>query len=139
MIILLCGTSDIGRRMLAEKIVREHDTWKHLPLERVYELTQKQNLQADEEDPMFVRIACHCAKEMEEQGFHVVLSHPSGTEDIELMREELGPRFVGFHIGPVEGEASDDRVEELFDYLIDSSRHSVNDAYELMMQVVDEA
>ena len=137
MIILLCGTSDIGRRMLAEKIVREKKDWKHLPLERVDELTREQNI-GGEKDDMFIRIACHCAKEMGEQGYHVVLSHPTGLEEIELMREEFGPGFIGFHLGAVDSEVTDERIEELFDYLIDSGRHSVNDAYTLMMQVVDE-
>jgi chorismate mutase len=139
MIVLISGASDIGRRMLAEKMAREDEQWRHLPLERVAQLVKMQELQSEDgNEQMFVRIACHCAKQMTDEGFHVVLSHPTGTDEVDIMREELGPRFVAFHLGHVDEDEVDDRVEEVFDYLIDSARHSVNDAYGLIMQVLED-
>lgn len=139
MIVLISGASDIGRRMLAEKISREDEQWRHLPLERVAQLIKMQDLDPEESNEnMFVRIACHCAQQMSEEGFHVVLSHPTGTDEVDVMREELGPKFVAFHLGHVDEDEIDERVEEVFDYLIDSGRHSVNDAYTLIMQVLED-
>lgn len=138
MIVLLAGAPEIARRMLAEKFVREHDDWKHLPLERVEQLTKMQQIDAEDGDPMLIQIACHCAREIGEQGNHVILSHPSGTNEVELMREEFGKDFIAFHLGRVNEEDIDAIVEGLFDYLIDSSQHSVNDAYDLMLGVLEE-
>lgn len=138
MIVLVSGVSDIGRRMLAEKISREDTHWRHLPLERVAQLVKQQELDGKEDDRMFVRIACHCARQMSDEGYHVVLSHPTATEDVDVMREELGAHFVAFHLGHVDQDVVDARVEETFDYLIDSGRHSVNDAYGLIMQVLED-
>lgn len=140
MIVLISGTSDIGRRMLAEKMSQEDASWRHLPLERVAQLVHMQKLDTrDGNEQMFIRIACHCAQQMNEEGFHVVLSHPTATDEVDVMREELGPKFLAFYLGHVDEEEVDEDVETTFDYLIDSGRHSVNDAYTLMMDVLEHA
>ncbi|TSC80588.1 MAG: hypothetical protein G01um101425_242 [Candidatus Peregrinibacteria bacterium Gr01-1014_25] len=134
MILLVCGASDMARRMLAEKFVREQEGWKHLPLERVHQLMERE---VESDDPtLFLRVACHCARELAEDGTHVILSHPEATEHVALLREELEPGFTAFHLGPIDEEGADPDIEEAFDYLIDSRQHSVNDAFELIVGVL---
>lgn len=139
MVILLCGASDMARKLLAERFSRHEKPWKHLPLERVHKLMEMQKLPAQEadEDPLFIRVACHCAQEMTAQGHRVVLSHPVGVDILETLREELEPEFLAFHLGPVDGDETDERIAEMFDFLIDSRQHSVSDAFALMLKAID--
>lgn len=139
MVILLCGASDMARKLLAERFTRHKTPWKHLPLERVHKLMEMQKLPAQDadEDPLFIRVACHCAQEMASEGHRVVLSHPIGTDIVEILREELAPQFIAFNLGPVDGDESDERAAEVFDYLIDSRQHSVSEAFALMLDAIE--
>jgi DNA repair protein RadC len=131
MILLLTGASDIGRIALAEKIVKEQPQWKHLPMEQVEKIAETQGLPTGgENESIMLHIACHCAKEMQEEGFNTVLSYEEANEIIPELRSELGDTFVAISLGAT-------KDHDLFDHIIDTSSQSINEAYAAIAKIID--
>jgi|GEM_PF-6594198 hypothetical protein len=123
MILLLEGTSDTARIMLAEKIAQELPNWKHIPIDELYGLPFIG--EADDAEELIASLACHCAKEMQAEGFSIVLSYPSAAHLLDLLHEELGEELITIHLGAGEEET----YAMLFNHAFDTSDCSVNELF----------
>ena len=130
MILLLAGLSEVGRAAVASKFVKEQAQWRHLPLEQLGGITEMK--QMDTSDPaVLLRIACQCALELENEGYHLLITsdyHPAAHA---IMQDELGAKAVSVHIGPT------DEVEESdFPHKFESTNLSPNDIYASLCSVL---
>jgi hypothetical protein len=123
MLLLLSGASDIARIALAEKIARGGETWRHFPLDRVSEMLPLDVLGIDPavaDDEVLFLLACDAIRQMLEEDFSMVVSHPDLSESLDLLRQEIDGDLVAIHLGDDEAEG--------FDLSIDLSKRSVNQA-----------
>lgn len=128
MVILLAGATRIGRSAIANRLVQEIGEWRHLPLEDISELQQLGALESKEKDDVMLRIACKCAEELEDRGYHIVISCDYRPGILTIARDELG-EIIGVHLGPqAEIERSD------FPHKIDS-KNTVGDVHELLLSI----
>lgn len=126
MVILLDGTSAMGRTTIAEQITDMMPAWKHLSLEVI-----QSGSPGDSPDyhAQHAEIVHRCAEELEKDGMHLILSMPESPEHFALLRESLGRSCVAIHIG--EGD------EEGYDFTFDSSVSSVKDIVTFLEKLID--
>ena len=119
MVILLDGTSSMGRTAIAEQVVEILPAWRHLALEVIQEYTPPR--EGADEHMRHIEIVRKCALELERDGLHLILSMPESAEQAYLLRTTLDPepRCITIHLG--EGD------EEGYDYAFDSSISSVKE------------
>lgn len=133
MILLLQGASDVARAAVAGKLVQEYPEWKHIPLEILYEVTQKYGLDLGSNEQVLTRVACHTARELHDQHFHIVLSSPAAADILSVMEDEFGEDLVTVHLGTEELEDP-----SVFDHVIDTSTQSINEAYGVILSLIAE-
>lgn len=139
MVILLSGGTEMARQALMSKILKENDDWRHLSLEHIDNLVDTDSVGAlfGEDEGALMLFACHCAQEMEEQGFHMVFTHTDATDIVDSLRGELFEApFLAIDLNP-EAEQIDEE-EHPFDHVLNTKTHSINDAYELIGGMLDE-
>lgn len=126
MVILLDGTSAMGRTAIAEQISALMPAWKHLSLEVIQSGTP-----GDSEDyqQQHAEIVHRCAEELERDGLHLILSMPESPVHFALLRESLGNSCIAVHIG--EGD------EEGYDFTFDSSVSSVKDIVGFLERLIE--
>lgn len=126
MVILLDGTSTIGRTAIAEKIVELLPGWRHLSMD-----VMQAGIPEDEEDYLeqHTEIVRRCAEELQKDGLHMILSMPESPKQLAQLREGLAPHCVAIHIG--EGD------EETYDFSFDSSVSSVKDIVTFLQQFIE--
>lgn len=126
MVILLDGTSAMGRTTIAEQITSVLPAWKHLSLEVI-----QNGIRGDspEYHAQHAEIVHRCAEELEKDGMHLILSMPESPEHFTLMKNSLGRSCVAIHIG--EGD------EEGYDFTFDSSVSSVKDIVAFLEKLID--
>jgi len=127
MVLLLAGTSEVGRNAIATKIVKDWEQWRHLPVEQLAEIEMLSEANPEGDESLLVRIACHCAKEMNEEGFHLLISMPFMDNAHDIAKEELGEDIVAVHLGPMDHLAHSD-----FPHRINTDEHSVTDTIALL-------
>lgn len=115
MVILLDGTSAMGRSAIAEQISDMRPSWKHLALEVIAE-TSKNN---PDDAAQHVEIVKRCMEELAKEDLHLILSMPESPTHLSLLREGLAPHCIAVHLG--EGD------EEAYDFAFDASVTSVKD------------
>ena len=135
MILLLNGASDVGRAVIIERLMNELPNFRHIDIAELAALPFLELGEAEEKEKLSVGIACHCAKEMrEEEGFHIVLSHPNIGPHMSMLREELGDELVTIHLGGIPEED-----ESIFDYVLDTANRSASDVHTFLMKIVGKA
>ena len=118
MYLLITGSTETARALIADTFLEGHGDWKHLALEDIEEEDG-----ADDEDilgmqMMFMTmVACQCAKDAREEGHSILITCPS-PEMIDSVLAEIPERIVTVHLGDL-SEA------DAFDYVIDTRRKSV--------------
>jgi hypothetical protein len=134
MILLFQSPSEMARITLAEKVVREREDWRHIPIEYLGEIVEADaSLLGDlfSEEQMLLYLACQCAIKLEnEEGLHSVMTCADATQFIAELRDELGETFYAIHIG------EDDEQAAECDYVIDA-KLSVKKASGLIGQLID--
>ena len=134
MFLLLQGPSEIARISLAEKIVKERDDWRHVPVEHILDLVELEgeaaSLGALFDEEALLPLAAQCALKLAEENLHSVLSCESASDMMEELHADLGDTFYAIHIGP------DDERAVGCDFIIDEKK-SVNDAYDLVNQLIE--
>lgn len=134
MFLLLQGPSAVGRISLAEKIVKERDDWRHIPVEHILDLVELEgeaaSLGALFDEAALLPLGIQCAQKLAEENLHSVLSCEDATKAMQDLHDELGETFYAIHIGP------DDEAAALCDFVIDDKK-SVNDAYDLVNQLIE--
>ncbi len=126
MIILLDGTSAMGRATIAEKVTERLPAWKHLALEVIQEVAPEVS---DEEKEQHLEIVRRCAEELAKDNFHLILSMPHSPERVQMLRQGLDDVMIAVHLG--EGD------EEGYDYAFDASVSSVNDIVTFLQHLID--
>lgn len=128
MIILLEGSSTLGRSVVANAITQRYG-YRHLPIEQVQKVAQAQGLDILENTEMLIHIACLCADELRDQGINVVLSLPFEDRALAAFRSRCEDTFVTVHLNT--HEDGEDVVANTFDFSFDAglaSSKSVCDA-----------
>jgi len=135
MILLLNGASDVGRAVIIERLMNELPNFRHIDIAELTALPFLEFGETEEKEKLSVGIACHCAKEMrEEEGFHIVLSHPNISPHMGTLREELGDELITIHLGGIPEED-----ESIFDYVLDTANRSASDVHTFLMKIVTKA
>jgi hypothetical protein len=130
MILLLQGSTDLGRVALAEKITEKHDQWRHLPIEGVAEIGLIEMPEGAANETILVTLACHLAREMQEQKFNVILSYEDLTNHLGDLKEELGDDLISVHL------ENDAEYPQGFDHVLDAKKKSVNELYEEIAGII---
>jgi hypothetical protein len=125
MVILLDGSSSMGRVTIAEKAVAEHDNWRHLALEVLAEAA----LPEGEESDAHLQVIRKCADELAKEDMHLMLTMPGDSPHRDLLAMALQPGCITVHLGSEEdGE---------YDFVIDPNVRSVNDVTKFLHTVME--
>jgi hypothetical protein len=127
MVILLEGSSDLGRMAIAEKTVEKHPTWKHLALGVIEEMQPPEG-EEDDERPFHLQVVKRCVDELAKSGLHLVLSLPEAHEHLALLKKGLQPDCVVIHLGTTE--------DDVYDYVIDTKKKSMNDILKFLDELI---
>jgi hypothetical protein len=131
MVILLSGSSSLGRSAIANRVVKEDKQWRHLPLEDLEALQPLKDIQGEERGDVMLRIACQCALELTEQGFHLIISCDYEPSALAIVQDELGDSVVCVHLGSIE-----ELERSAFPYQLDAKRATVGEAYKYLMSLL---
>ena len=126
MVILLDGSSKLGRITIAEQAVEKHPAWKHLALEVIEEASPD-----SEEKDFHVEVVRRCAQELERDNLHLMLTLPGDSEQYELLSDGLKPNCITIHLGKNDGRT--------YDYVIDPGTKSVNDVLKFLGTIMSDA
>jgi hypothetical protein len=121
MVILLAGSSDLGRSAIARAVTVDRPQWRHLPLENLTEAVRLQQIDLSEDESVLARIASHCAQELFEDGFNLILSLPT-TEHVPALREELQQGCLTVLLGDDEGADADCVIDTAVQTVKDSAK-----------------
>jgi hypothetical protein len=131
MVILLAGSSRLGRSAIANRLVKEDKQWRHLPLEDLEELQPLKDIEGPEREDVMLRIACQCAIELTEQGFHLIISCDYRPSAFAVAQDELGDGVQCVHLGSTE------EIEgSSFPHQLDAKRATVGEAYKYLMSLL---
>jgi hypothetical protein len=131
MVILLAGSSKLGRSAIANRIVKEDKQWRHLPLEDLEALQPLRDIEGGERGDVMLRIACQCAIELQEQGFHLLISSDYAPSAFAIAQDELGSEVICVHLGPTE------EIETSpFPHQLDAKRATVGQAYHYLKSLL---
>lgn len=126
MVILLDGSSSMGRVTIAEKAVAEHDAWRHLALEVLAEAAMPE----EEESEGHLHVIKKCVEELAKEGLHLMLTLPGDSPHRNLLAEALQPHCITVHLGE-----ADDGGD--YDVVIDPTTRSVNDVAAFLHTVME--
>lgn len=127
MVILLDGSSSVGRVTIAEKAVAEHEAWRHLALE----VFADASVPGGEESEGHLKVIKTCAESLAADGLHLLLTLPSDSPHRDILAEALKPDCTTVHLGSAE--------DGDYDFAIDPSSSSVNDVVALLDTIMNEA
>jgi chloramphenicol 3-O-phosphotransferase len=125
MVILLDGSSSMGRTTIAEKAVAEHDAWRHLALEVLAEAAMPQ----EEESEGHLMIIKKCVDELAKDDLHLILTLPAESPHRDLLASALQPDCITVHLG--------DSEDGEYDFVIDPSIRSVNDVAKFLHTIME--
>lgn len=125
MILLISGASETARALVVDKILDAHKDWRHLALEDLREEGEWEPEDVTLEDVFGVMIACDCAKDVQKEGHHIVITCPS-VYLIETVRDSFGREIVTVHMGNLND------AEEDFTHVLDPRKNSLNDTYRFL-------
>jgi hypothetical protein len=78
-----------------------------------------------------LRIACQCAIELQEQGFHLLISCDYDPSAFAIVRDELGEDVIPVHLG------SEEEIERSpFPYQLNAKSTTVGDAYKFLTSLM---
>lgn len=124
MVILLDGSSSMGRAAIAEKAIEQFPSWKHLALEVI-----EQTPNDEEEKDFHLQVIKRCVEELDKSNLHLVLTLPGDSVHRELLAVALKPDCITVHLGKKEdGE---------YDYVIDPNVKSVNDVTKFLHTLME--
>ena len=133
MIILLAGSTPIVRSAVAEKIVSESDTWRHLAIEDLAETARTNENGQEYDEETLLAIVCQCAKTMQNDGYHLILSLSDVTNLSRMIRGSIEGDSLALYLGVPDAEVMND-----FDHIIDTKTRSINDIYEFLRPLIDD-
>ncbi|HLD32614.1 MAG TPA: hypothetical protein VJB10_03435 [Candidatus Peribacteraceae bacterium] len=129
MILLLSGASETARALVVDNVLDTHKDWRHLALEDLREEDTWNNEEIGMEEVFGVMIACDCAKDVQQEGCHIIITCPS-VYLIETVRDAFPEKIVTVHMGE-EGEG-----EETFSHVLNPKTHSLNDTCNFLEELI---
>ena len=130
MILLLSGSTDIARKVLIERLLKEKPSWRHIAMEELQELPFFKQAAPDEDGKLSASLAMTCAQEMQDEGFHILLTHANAKPFLESLHEEAEDQpFVSVYLGSEEGG-------EGYNHFIDTLNKSASDMYVAMKKII---
>lgn len=126
MVILLDGSSTIGRNTIAEKAAEAHPAWRHLALEVLSEATLPQ----EEDSDAHLSVIRKCAEELAKEDLHLLLTLPGDSPHRALLATALKPQCITVHLG--------DEEDGEYDYVIDPAVRSVKDVAALLDAIMQQ-
>jgi len=129
MILLLSGASETARAVVVDKILDDHKDWKHLALEDLREDGEWVEEEIGMEEVFGTMIACDCAKDEQEGGFHIIISSPS-VYLIETVRSAFNEQITTVHMGK-EGDG-----DETFSHVLNPRSHSAKDTHVFLEKLI---
>ena len=133
MIILFAGSTPVVRSALAEKICNENQEWRHLAIEDLAEAARQSEDGKEYDEDQLIAIVCQCAKTMQKDGYHMILSLSDISHLSSLIREELGGDCLSVYLGD-----PDPSLVESFDHVIDTSAASINDIHDFLKPLLED-
>lgn len=132
MILLFAGSTPVVRSALAEKICDASPQWRHLAIEDLADAArQEEGKEYDEEQ--LLAIVCQCAKTMQRDGYHLILSLSDVTHLSTLIRDEIGVECLSLYLGIPEPDMVD-----TFDHVIDTSSASIKDIHDFLRPLIED-
>ena len=119
MILLLSGTSETARALVVDKILDTHKDWRHLALEDLRDEDSWSIEEIGMEEIFGTMIACDCAKDVQNEGCHIIITCPS-VHLIETARDAFESDVITVHMGN-EGEG-----EITFSHVLNPKEYSLN-------------
>jgi len=131
MILLLSGASETARNLVVDKILDRHKDWRHLALEDLRE----DEVWEDEddvtlEDVFGTMIACDCAKDVQKEGCHIVITSPS-VYLISTVKDAFEDIIITVHMGKSE-------EPEDFTHVLDPKKTSLNETYAFLEKLIQQ-
>lgn len=99
MIVLIEGSSDLGRALIAQHMVRAKQNWRHMAIDDLRELTVHYHMGVGDNDTILLRLACHLAKELQPDDIHLMISAPAAPHLVEILEEESAGECRSIHLG----------------------------------------
>ncbi len=124
MVILLAGSSQLGRSAIATRLVKEDKQWRHLPLEELAQMDQIGEMDIAANPDVMLRIACQCAMELQDQGFNLIISCDYAPSAAIIVQDELGQDVIPIHIG---SEEELERSE--FPHRVDANKSTIGEVH----------
>lgn len=126
MVILLDGTSKLGRVTIAETAIESFPAWKHLAIEVIAGATPE-----EAEEDLHIQVVARCAQELSQDGLHLLLTLPSDSPDHPKLVSALEPECITVHLG----NASDGNFDHALDPHTQSMKDVVNALHAIMRDV----
>ena len=131
MILLFAGSTPMVRSALAEKMIEENETWRHLAIEGLAESMEQTGEEFDEEQ--LHAVVCNCARTMQHDGYHLILSVTDAKELLPILRNGIEEDFLAIHLGDIAENQRDS-----FDHVIDTANASIKDIYDFLQPLVSD-
>lgn len=127
MVLLLDGASAMGRSAIAEQVIADLPSWRHLALEVIEEAAA--GFPTENGEPPPITVARKCAQELHEDGLHLFLTMPHSPQHIAMLRRAFLPHCITVHLGEPDTDG--------YDYSFDSSVHSVKSIVEFLQKRIE--
>ncbi len=131
MILLLSSASEPARALVADKVLDEHKDWRHLALE---DLEIPEDIEPGIGEMVSVLVACECAKEVHEEGLHVLITCPHLFMK-ETVEQEFPKQVVSVYLGKPEQPKN----RKVFQHILDSGEKSVGETYKYLKRLIEKS
>tara|TARA_Y100000310_G_scaffold138056_1_gene136968 strand:+ start:467 stop:862 length:396 start_codon:yes stop_codon:yes gene_type:complete len=129
MILLLSGASETARALIVDNILDDHKDWRHLALEDLREDGDWSDTEDIGMEEIFgTMIACDCAREVQMEGCHIIITCPS-VHLIETVRSSFSDATT-IHMGDQKD------CDETFSHILSPKKHSVKDTCSFLESLI---
>lgn len=128
MLLLIAGSTDTARQMIADEFLGEHADWRHLALEDIYEPDAEEDDDFGFQQTFMTMVACECAKDSMKEGHHVIITVP--------VSEMIGTVFQEFEETPQTIYLGTEDEADGFDHIIDASEKSMADVCGMLKKII---
>lgn len=131
MIVLIEGSSDLGRALIAQRLTRAQENLRHMAMDDLRELTVHYKMGMGDNDKILLQLACHLAKELQSDGIHLMISSPLAPHLVAILEEEAKGECRSIHLGaPEEVDGAG------FDCIVDTGKTSTADACRIIGELL---
>lgn len=118
----------MARALIVDEFLGQHEDWQHLALEDIQDADMEDEDIFNFQTTFMTMVACECAKEARESGFHIIITCPE-SEMIEGVYSEIDEPIISVYLG-TEDEADG------FDHVIDSGSKSMVEVSKNLNEII---